>query len=228
MIRTSFRFLCLVLFVAAIFVTVKARISGADDHAVAASAETVVSSEKQSDENTTSRDVAVELERKRVENSKKETELAGYEKKLKDQETALNAKLKELEVMRAAISGELEGQKKDNEDRVTKMVTVFETMSPKSAAAVMETIDDWLAVDVLKRMDVKRMAKIMNTMDKSRSAKLSELMTGYVHKEKIAKNTAGQAANAEVARTPAQAPAAPVMPASPKVEGDNLKKGGKP
>jgi flagellar motility protein MotE (MotC chaperone) len=84
-----------------------------------------------------------------------------------------------MESIRAGISGELEGQKKSNEEKVLKMVSVFESMSPKSAAGVLETLDDWLAVDVLKKMDVKRVAKIMNIMDKPRSAKLSELMTGY-------------------------------------------------
>ena len=116
---------------------------------------------------------------KKTELDAKEQELKEYEARLKERETDLDAKLKEMERLRAAVSGELDTQKKNNEERVVKMVAVFESMTPKSASGVMETLDDWLSVEVLKRMDVKRVAKIMNLMDKSRSAKLSELMTGF-------------------------------------------------
>lgn len=124
-----------------------------------------------------------EVEAKKQLLDKRAQELSELESRIKDREKELDGKVKEMERLRAAVSGELEEQRKGGEERVVKMVAVFETMTPKSAANVLETLDDWLSVEVLKRMDIKRVAKVMNLMDKNRSAKLSELMTGYYNPE---------------------------------------------
>lgn len=94
------------------------------------------------------------------------------------------------------------------------MVTVFETMSPKSASGVIETLDDTVAVEALKRMEIKKMAKIMNIMDKNRSAKLSEMLTGHYSNSRndLTKNPAGQSSGRDVALKEAPKPAAPAQP----------------
>lgn len=166
---------------------------------------------------------AYELESKRQALVAKEREIEEREKGIKERERELDAKIAEMERMRAAVTGELEAQRKNNEERVVKMVGVFEAMTPKSAAAVFETLDEWLAVDVLKRMDLKRVAKIMNIMDKSRSAKLSELMTGY-YNPKAERKTAGQAQAQSPVEAPKAAPAVATASSSGAV--DSQKKGG--
>ncbi len=113
----------------------------------------------------------------------RERDVEEREARIKDREKELERKIVKMEELRQAVTGELEQQRKNNEDKVAKMVSVFETMSPKSAAGVFETLDDWLAIEVMKKMEVKRVAKIMNLMDKTRSAKLSELLTGYYKPE---------------------------------------------
>lgn len=179
-------------------------------------------------------EIAKELEQKRAEVEEKEQRLAEEEKRIREREKELDKKIKEMERLRDAVSGELEGQRKSNEERVTKMVTVLETMTPKSASAVLETMDDWLAVEVLKRINVTKMAKIMNIMDKSRSAKLSELLTGFYRPEhakaggasggsrQISSVKSPVAGQAEAAKPPATPVAAPppaqeaVSPATPQ------------
>lgn len=200
MIRNAYRLFCAILFVMAILVIAHAKSSGAEE---TTKKEPTVNDRL--DDGATPKDVAIELEKRRSEILKKENEVAEYEKKVKDQEAAIQSKIKDLEALRAAINGDIETKKKDNEERVTKLVTVFETMAPKASAAILETTDDTLAVEVLKRMDIKRMAKIMNTMDKSRSAKLSELMTGYIRPDRLVKQQ--------------PAPQAPVAAATPSQTG---------
>jgi len=129
-------------------------------------------------------------------------ELDEYEHRIREREKEIDRKLKDMERLRAEVSGELEGQRKNSEERVVRLVNVFETMAPKSAAGVLETLDDWLAVDVLKRMDVKRVAKVMNIMDKSRSAKLSEMLTGYYNPKDLVKKNQAHAADRQVASAP--------------------------
>jgi flagellar motility protein MotE (MotC chaperone) len=153
---------------------------------------------------------AFELEAKRVALEAKERELQDTEGRLKDREKDLDKKLAEMERLRQAVSGELEAQRKNNEERIGRMVAVFETMAPKSAAAVIETLDDWLSVEILKRMDVKRTAKVMNVMDKTRSAKLSELVTGFYRPEADRKVSSVKTQAASQGGTPT----APSQPAS--------------
>lgn len=165
----------------------------------------------------TIKDVALQLEEKRNALNERELSLNEYEKRIKEREQALDVKIKELQTLRDAINVKVEEKRKDNEERVIKLVNVIETMNPKSASGVMETLEDSLAVEVLKKMSNVKMAKLMNIMDKARSAKLSELMTGYD------KNLqAGQAVTAKskvepkTERTPAQA--VKTEPAMPKAE----------
>lgn len=170
-----------------------------------------------------------ELENKRVALEDRARALDEKETRLKERERDLDLKIKEMERLREVVSGELENQKKNNEERVNKLVAVFETMTPKSASNVFETLDDWLAVEVLKKMDVKRVAKIMNIMEKTRSAKLSEMLTGYYRPEadrkvSSSKPAAGQAAaiDQKQGQAVAQAPKAP----APQPPQNSEKKGG--
>lgn len=134
--------------------------------------------------------IADDLEKKRQELDQREQALAEQERNLKDREADLEKKIKELKTLRTAFEASIESHRKGNEERVARMVTVFESMQPKAAAQVFETLDDWLSVEVLKRMDTKKVAKLMNLMNKNRSAKLSELLTGFfkenIDKEKSA------------------------------------------
>jgi flagellar motility protein MotE (MotC chaperone) len=174
-IAIVFRILCAsILLLAVVEIAWMKPSRGADEAPAKTEEPKTVETEKPALEN-----VPQELQHRVSELEGKQRELAEQDTRLKEREKEIDRKLKQMEDLRAAVSGELEGQKKNNEERVLKMVSVFETMSPKSASGVLETLDDWLAVEVLKRMDIKKVAKVMNIMDKARSAKLSEMLTGY-------------------------------------------------
>ncbi len=127
---------------------------------------------------------SIQEREKQIEDQK--NELKDREDKINEREKALDEKIKKLETLRQSITGELEVQKKQNEEKVVRLTSVLETMTPKASSALLETTEENLAVEVLKRMDIKKVAKILNVMDKNKSARLSELLTGYVNPANIA------------------------------------------
>ncbi len=179
----------------------------ASEHGAAANEKTSVHTG-----DSTAGELANSLEQKRVELEKKEKDLEAREARLQYETTQLDEKIKQLETIRSGINGEIEKKRKENEERVLKMVSVFETMTPKAAAGVLENLDDWLAAEVLKRMEIKRMAKVMNVMEKSRSAKLSELMTGYYKELKPTQSVVDKSTEAGQKAEPARANASVVQP----------------
>lgn len=234
MIRIVMRTFFVALFIAAILQVAGVSLSRANDAEKNAEKKPVDVLSKTTTE-TNAKDIATEIDRRREEILNRERELAEYEKKLKDREAALDAKVKDLEKLRLAISGDLEAQKKNNDEKVMKMVTVFETMSPKAASQVLETTEDQLAVEVLKKMDTKKISKIMNVMDKSRSARLSEMLTGYQKADVLQNPITAALKKTDSSRTPAgqavaKAPEAPAPVAADKSQpaatgGENKVKG---
>ncbi|HRK03339.1 MAG TPA: hypothetical protein PLH57_11800 [Oligoflexia bacterium] len=136
--------------------------------------------------------VAQELEKRRKELDERERLLKEREEQLSAQGAEIEKRIQRIEEIRAEINGDLKKKRDQSEERITRMIAVFETMAPKSAAQVMETLDDDLSVEVLGRMDPKRVAKIMNIMDKSRSARLSEQLTGYLKPDYENSNKSGR------------------------------------
>ncbi len=174
--------------------------------------------------------VAGDLEARRLAVEAREHGLEETEGRIKEREKALDQKIKEMEHLREVVTSDLEIQSKSKEERVIKLVAVFETMTPKASSGVFETLDDSLAVEVLKRMNVTKVAKIMNIMDKSRSAKLSEMLTGTYRldsdrKVSSVKPTAAGQAIAQAPVQPKSVSPAPVQ-ASSQAPLKSNKKGG--
>ena len=112
------------------------------------------------------------------------------EKKIKEKEAALHEKENELTAQAAAVKEELakleayknevEGahakQMAEREEKVNKLMETFESMSPKSAAAVLNGVDDELAVTTLSRLTNVKAGKILANLSPEKSARLSEIM----------------------------------------------------
>ena len=105
-------------------------------------------------------------------------ELASREADLKARERVLDAEFKKLGVLREDISKQNSAVTKENEEKISRLVETFETMSPKSAAQVLSSIDEGLAVTAFNRMSTQKLAKIMSAMEPDRSKRLTELLAG--------------------------------------------------
>jgi len=112
--------------------------------------------------------------------AKKEQELKQREEEIAAKETALQDELKKLDEIRDEIKQvQLLGDSK-KEEKISKLVETFESMSPKAAAAIVGTIDERLAVEAMSRLSSAKLGKILAAMDPAKSGNLAEKLAGVV------------------------------------------------
>ena len=107
-------------------------------------------------------------------------ELESQSRKLETRETLLTAaekrveeritKLKEIESSVAAL---IERFDKQEEERLAKLVQVYESMKPKSAAAIFDQLDMPVLLSVAKRMDEAKMAEVLSKMSPDAAKRLT-------------------------------------------------------
>ncbi|MBC7690450.1 MAG: hypothetical protein H7222_01665 [Methylotenera sp.] len=127
-----------------------------------------------------------DIQKRREELDQKSREIASREAELKAREVAVEEELKKLDTVRDQIKQSQGIAKKQEEERVSKLVETFETMSPKSAMQLISNIDEDLAVVAIGRISTAKLAKIMNLMEASKASHLTELLAGVAHAKKPA------------------------------------------
>jgi flagellar motility protein MotE (MotC chaperone) len=100
------------------------------------------------------------------------------ENELKAKEAILAEQIKKMETIRSNISQIQENQKREDSEKISKLMETLVTMSPKAAAKVISSIDEKLAVAIMLKTDNQRLAKILNVMDAKNSTRLSEALAG--------------------------------------------------
>lgn len=129
-----------------------------------------------------------ELRAQRESLGKAQKELAVKEQELKEREKAMAEELKKVQAIRDEINKTDELRKKQNEEKVAKVIETMSTMSPKASAKVLAELDNALAVEVLIKMDTAKLAKIMNLLDPKRASELTEILAG-VTRARVAANS---------------------------------------
>jgi flagellar motility protein MotE (MotC chaperone) len=140
---------------------------------------------KASSECLASEEVIQDLEAREQKLKHAEEALREREKELTSQQAAIKEEVSKLEAARAETQGVHAKELAEREEKVNKLMETFETMSPKSAAAVIGGVDDELAVMALSRLTSIKAGKIMSNLKPDQSSRLSELMAfGKIGKEK--------------------------------------------
>ena len=141
--------------------------------------------------------VLTEINKRKQDLDQRERDLSARETELKAREGALGDEMAKLQATRDEIAGLESSQKKENADKVAKIVQTIEGMSPKAAAQMLSALDDGLAVEAISQMSTAKLSKVMNTLDPKRAAKLTELLAGVVRAkdETDASNGAAVATN---------------------------------
>lgn len=121
-----------------------------------------------------------ELERQSKKLETRETLLTAAEKRVEER----IARLKEIEDSVASL---IERFDKQEEQRLAKLVQVYGTMKPKSAAAIFDQLDMDVLLAVATRMDEAKMAEILSKMTPDAAKKLTLEMA----KQKKLPGTAG-------------------------------------
>lgn len=131
-----------------------------------------------------------DLRRGKLEIEARAKDLASREQELKAREKALEDEISKIQAIRDDIASRESLSKRENEEKVNKLVETFETMSPKSASQVLSSLDETLAVATMSKMSTQRLAKLLNVMEPSRSTRLSEIMAGVTRAKKSASSGA--------------------------------------
>lgn len=154
----------------------KKETAGKDNLKTAESSEVKKPARKLSSECLASEEVIQDLESREKKLKQREETLNEKEKDLTAQQSAVKEEMTKLEGKRAEIQGAHQKELADREEQVAKLIETFESMSPKSAAQVMNGVDDELAVMTLSKLSSTKAGKILANLKPEKSAHLSELM----------------------------------------------------
>tara|TARA_B100000686_G_scaffold355093_1_gene469815 strand:+ start:1703 stop:2440 length:738 start_codon:yes stop_codon:yes gene_type:complete len=88
-------------------------------------------------------------------------------------EQEMDRKISELAKLRAEIEGLLGQQQKVQEERLRSMVKIYESMKPKEAAAIFNTMDMDILLSVLSRMSERKSAPIFAAMSPQRAQEVT-------------------------------------------------------
>ncbi|MAP96528.1 MAG: hypothetical protein CMK07_16405 [Ponticaulis sp.] len=91
-------------------------------------------------------------------------------------ETRLNDQIDELKRLEASIQGLLVDLDEQNEEQLASLVKVYESMKPKDAARIFDTLDDILMLELADRMKPAAMAAVLSNMNSERARALTTLM----------------------------------------------------
>lgn len=91
-------------------------------------------------------------------------------------ELRLNDQIDELKKLETSISGLLSKLDDKNAEQLASLVKVYESMKPKDAARIFDTLDDALMLSLADLMKPAAMAAILSEMSSERARTLTQLM----------------------------------------------------
>ncbi len=114
------------------------------------------------------------LNRKEKELKEREEELVRNEERLNIVKADIDSRLSELKAEHEKIAALVRKIDEINDQRVRKIVKIYESMGPEEAASRIEKLDEDMAVMILAAMSERKAAKVLSFVDVSRSARLSQ------------------------------------------------------
>jgi len=156
------------------------KVTADKDAAAKSTSKEITIAKRPSTECIASEELVQDLEAREQKVKERETALAEREQELDSEKKAVNDELTKLEATRAEIQGIHGKALAEREEKVNKLIETFESMSPKSAAAVIGGVDEELAVTALSRLTSSKAGKILANLKPEQSSKLSEMMA-YGH-----------------------------------------------
>jgi len=150
----------------------------------------------------------------------RDEDLQTREQLLASAEKRIEQRLNEMKALQARVQQALGGLDEKADADTAALVSVYEKMKPKAAAAVMETLDDDVSLRVARRMKVATLATIMSSMAPDRAKHLTELMAKRVDSAKkeaeaAIANAAKPKGDAKGAKPAAKKTAAAAPPSTP-------------
>ncbi|ESQ80085.1 MotE family protein [Asticcacaulis sp. YBE204] len=155
------------------------------------------------------------LAQRRAELDAREKQIATQEQLIATAEAKLDGRIKQLTDLKGQVQGLLDEASKTGDQDVLRMVKVYESMKPKDAAKVFETLKDDVRLPIAAKMKERNLAAVLAQMTPDKARDLTEKLSQRMKKaddlqNKLDKATApgaaNQAANAPKPAANAQTP----------------------
>lgn len=114
------------------------------------------------------------IQRRQKELDEREEELKAREERLTIIKRDIDSRITELEKVRSEIEAYAGKIDDADNDRIRRLVKIYESMNPEEAALRLEKLDTKLAVLILSAMREKNAAKILEFVKVEKSVKLSQ------------------------------------------------------
>jgi flagellar motility protein MotE (MotC chaperone) len=143
------------------------------------------------------------LGNRRGELDKREQDIDTQMALLAAAETKLDAKLKSLTALKGQMQALLGQVDKKQDEETMRLVSVYEKMKPRDAAAVMTALDDKVRIPVAAKMKDRALAAVLSAMPPAEAKKITEsLAQRYAAVQAAAKAMNDPAPPAQVAEAP--------------------------
>jgi flagellar motility protein MotE (MotC chaperone) len=114
------------------------------------------------------------LGERRAELDAREAELEARERQLAVAEQRIDQKIAELAALQARIEELLQAYDAQEDEQLMSLVKIYETMKPKDAAPIFNSLDLEILLEIISRMSNIRSAPILAQMDPLRAQQVTE------------------------------------------------------
>lgn len=117
-----------------------------------------------------------DLAQRRETLDRKEKEIAVREALLSAAERELDQKLRELTNIRTEIESAMKKQSAEEEARLGSLVKIYETMKPKDAASILNTLDLDVLMVIMTKMTERKSSAILSEMNPERARTVTVML----------------------------------------------------
>lgn len=118
----------------------------------------------------------LDLDQQRIEMERRAQALELREKLVDLMEQRLNARVGELQQLKAELEKMMTSVSGKDDKELTQLASIYGAMKPAAAAVVLNKLDNAIVMDVLSRMPAKKSGKLMEAIDPAKARFLSEMM----------------------------------------------------
>lgn len=133
------------------------------------------------------------LSERREELEQRETDLDTREQMTAAAEARLEDQISELKALEAGVQDLLAAMEAKRDERLEALVKVYETMKPKDAARIFNTLDNDVLLKVSQRMKSASLAAVMASMSSDRAEELTRMLAARAELPKSAEDVMNRA-----------------------------------
>lgn len=146
------------------------------------------------------------LAQRRAELDAREKQMATQEQLIAAAEAKLDGRIKQLGDLKTQVQTLLDQASKTGDEDVARMVKVYESMKPKDAAKVMETLKDDVRLPIASKMKERNLAAMLAQMSPDKARDLTEKLAQRMKKADDLQNRLDKVNTAAAPAAPAPAP----------------------